>query len=162
VTSERGVPPYTARGKVEGENWQAVADALNARMNQKRMGQQALATASGVSVATLRQLQRGAHGRRVQDATLAAIARALDWPDDHLVRVLVPGKQPEQPAAATSGRRAGRGGAGTGTDRQILAVLLRIEQRLADLSERIAPAGAAGATQPGRARGNDDGPTPAE
>lgn len=156
MTNARGIPPYTARGKVEGEDWQAVADALNARMNQKRMGQQALATASGVSVATLRQLQRGAHGRRVQDATLAAVARALDWPDDHLVRLLVRGAQP---AEATSGRRASRGGSGAGTDRQILAVLLRIEQRLADLSECLTPAGA---PQADRARGNDNGPAPAE
>ncbi|CUU53988.1 Helix-turn-helix domain-containing protein [Parafrankia irregularis] len=138
MTNTRGVPPYTARGKVEGEDWQAVADALNERMSQKRMGQQALATASGVSVATLRQLQRGAHGRRVQDVTLTAVARALDWPDDHLVHVLVRGEKPEE---ATSGRRTARGGSGAGTDRQILAVLLRIEHRLADLSERIAPTG---------------------
>lgn len=156
MTNARGIPPYTARGKVEGEDWQAVADALNARMNQKRMGQQALATTSGVSVATLRQLQRGAHGRRVQDATLIAIARALDWPDDHLIRVLVHG---EQPAESTSDRRATRREAGAGTDRQILAVLLRIEQRLADLSERIAPGGA---LQPDRAHSDDNGPTPAE
>ncbi|WP_050795902.1 helix-turn-helix transcriptional regulator [Parafrankia sp. EUN1f] len=156
MTNTRGIPPYTARGKVEGEDWQAVADALNARMNQKRMGQQALATASGVSVATLRQLQRGAHGRRVQDATLTAIARALDWPDDHLTRVLVHGSQPTETAPA---RPTNRREPGVGTDRQILAVLLRIEQRLADLSERIAPVGA---TQDDRARGNDDGPTPAE
>jgi hypothetical protein len=43
---------------------------------------------SGVSVATLRQLQHGMTGRRAQNNTLAAISRALDWPDDQLIRVL--------------------------------------------------------------------------
>jgi transcriptional regulator with XRE-family HTH domain len=124
------VPPHTARGPAEGEDWQAVADALNARMAARRIGQQALATASGVSVATLRQLQHGAQGRRVQNATLAAVARALDWPDDHLVRVLLGDRQATDPASPA--------GSST-TDRQILAVLLRIEQRLADISERIPP-----------------------
>ncbi|WP_026239749.1 helix-turn-helix domain-containing protein [Parafrankia discariae] len=152
MTNKRGIPPYTARGRVEGEDWQAVADALNARMTRKRMGQQALATASGVSVATLRQLQHGAQGRRVQDATLAAVARALDWPDDHLTRILV---HAEEPSETTSGQSEDR--AGTPINRQILAVLLRIEQRLTDLSERIAP------TDPPRTNsGNDNGPVPTE
>ncbi len=115
---------YTARGRVEGEDWQAVADALNVRMAAQRVGQQALATASGVSVATLRQIQHGAHGRRVQNATLSAIARALGWPDDHLIRVLV-GNQPQD----TTDR---------GTDREILAGIERIEDQLADLSRRMA------------------------
>ncbi|WP_239382333.1 helix-turn-helix domain-containing protein [Frankia sp. CIT1] len=115
---------YTARGRVEGEDWQAVADALNARMAARRIGQQALATASGVSVATLRQVQHGAHGRRVQNATLSAIARALDWPDDYLIGVLVGNRVSDTPGHAT--------------DQEILAGIGRIEQRLDDLSHRLA------------------------
>jgi DNA-binding Xre family transcriptional regulator len=90
----RGMPApgtegvYTARGHVEGEDWAAVATAVNARMAQLRIGQQDLANRSGVSVSTLRQVQHGA-GRRVQNKTLTAIARALDWPDDHLADVLL-------------------------------------------------------------------------
>jgi len=80
---------YTARGPATGESWPAVAAALNARMAERRTGQKALSEASGVSVATLRQLQRGTSTRRVQNATLQAIARALDWPDDHLIDVLL-------------------------------------------------------------------------
>ncbi len=115
---------YTARGRVEGENWQAVADALNARMAALRIGQQALATASGVSVATLRQIQHGAHGRRVQNTTLTAIAHALDWPDDHLIRILIGNRVSEA--------------LGHTTAREILAGIDRIEQQLADLSRRLA------------------------
>jgi DNA-binding Xre family transcriptional regulator len=80
---------YTARGPVDGESWPAVAAALNARMAERRIGQKVLSEASGVSVATLRQLQRGTSGRRVQNPTLQAIARALDWPENHLIDVLL-------------------------------------------------------------------------
>ncbi len=124
MTNKDGIPPYTARGRVEGENWQAVADALNTRMAARRIGQQSLATASGVSVATLRQVQHGSHARRVQNATLTAIARALDWPDDHLIRVLVGKHVPDS--------------FGPATDQEILAGIGRIEQRLDDLARRLA------------------------
>src|SRR4051794_18610234 len=79
---------YTARGQVDGEDWTSVSRALNDRMAARRIGQQELAQLSGVSVSTLRQLQHGA-GRRVQNRTLAAICAALDWPEDHLLGVLV-------------------------------------------------------------------------
>jgi transcriptional regulator with XRE-family HTH domain len=90
---------YTARGPVEGEDWSAVAHALNERMAARRMGQQELAAASGVSVSTLRQLQHGVTGRRVQNKTLTAIADALGWPTDHLVRILLADEPPQGPAA---------------------------------------------------------------
>src|SRR3954468_18819655 len=87
--ADRKAPPvYTARGQVEGEDWAAVATALNERMAARRVGQQELATLSGVSVSTLRQVQHGA-GRRVQNKTLAAISRALDWPEGYLTDVLL-------------------------------------------------------------------------
>ncbi|MBL7502020.1 hypothetical protein I6A84_02505 [Frankia sp. CNm7] len=76
-----------------GEDWAAVAGALNARMALCRMGQHRLAEASGISVATVRLLQCGTGRRRTRDATLAALSRALGWPDGHLVHVLL-GQQP--------------------------------------------------------------------
>jgi DNA-binding Xre family transcriptional regulator len=86
-------PPgvYTARGQVAGEDWTAVAHALNQRMAALRIGQQELTERSGVSVSTVRQLQHGA-GRRVQNRTLAAISTALDWPEDHLTGLLLAGR----------------------------------------------------------------------
>lgn len=95
---------YTARGPVEGEDWAAVAHALNERMASRRIGQQDLATASGVSVSTLRQLQHGVTGRRVQNKTLAAVARALGWPDDHLVRTLLREEAPADTQGPTGGQ----------------------------------------------------------
>ncbi|WP_239341062.1 helix-turn-helix transcriptional regulator [Frankia sp. CiP3] len=118
------VPVHTARGPRPNEDWTAVADTVNARMAQQRIGQKALADTSGVSVATLRRIQHGAHGRRVQNTTLTAIARALDWPDDHLIRVLQAGGTPTS--------------VGQPTEREILAGIDRIEQRLDDVCRRLA------------------------
>lgn len=99
--AERRFPPvYTSRGAVEGEDWQAVAAALNERMAARRIGQQDLAARSGVSVSTIRQVQHGA-GRRVQNKTLSALSLALDWLENHLATTLMTGtttKRPEQVA----------------------------------------------------------------
>jgi transcriptional regulator with XRE-family HTH domain len=120
-------PPHRASG---GEDWQAVTDALNARMAERRMTQQALAKASGVSVATLRLLQRGVKGRRVQDANLAAVSRALGWPDGHLLSVLL-ADAPADPArpgtAAPEPRRC-----------DMHETLLRMEAQLAAMDGRLA------------------------
>ncbi|WP_322778860.1 helix-turn-helix transcriptional regulator [Frankia sp. Cas4] len=118
-------PVYTARGAIVGEDWAAVADAANQRMAVRRIGQQELADVSGVSVSTVRQIQHGGNGRRVQNKTLIALARALGWPDDHLIRVLVGNQVSDAPADAT-------------TEREILAGIDRIEQRLDDVSRRLA------------------------
>ncbi|MBT0773168.1 helix-turn-helix transcriptional regulator [Kineosporia sp. J2-2] len=122
--AERGTPSvYTARGQVDGEDWPAVAAALNERMAARRIGQQELARLSGVSVSTLRMLQHGA-SRRVQNKTLEAIARALDWPEDHLIDILVTAHQPaslRQPH-----------------DEPTAVVLSRIEWQLRDVSDRLA------------------------
>jgi len=116
---------YRARGPVDGEDWAAVAAALNDQMARRRIGQQDLARISGVSVSTLRELQHGA-GRRVQNKTLTAIARALGWPDDHLIRVLL------------AGPRATADGAREPTSGEILAVLVRVEDRLTEVLTRLA------------------------
>ncbi|WP_261559820.1 helix-turn-helix domain-containing protein [Frankia tisae] len=107
------------------EDWPAVGRAIDTRMRERRVSQQALAAASGVSVATLRELRLGTTGRRAQDSTLAAIARALDWPDDHLFVVLL-GRTPRAMALAPPP-----------IDRQILDVLLRIERQMAHIGARL-------------------------
>jgi DNA-binding Xre family transcriptional regulator len=122
--ADRNAPPvYTSRGQVEGEDWAAVAAALNERMAARRVGQQDLATLSGVSVSTVRQVQHGA-GRRVQNKTLNAISRALDWPEGYLADVLLSSQRPEsvEPEQA---------------DDQVIDVLRRIEQRLSEICCRL-------------------------
>jgi DNA-binding Xre family transcriptional regulator len=114
---------YTSRGQVDGEDWAAVAVALNERMAARRVGQQELATLSGVSVSTLRQVQHGA-GRRVQNKTLAAISRALDWPEGYLADVLVSDHRSEPVAPPPK-------------DDSVLEALHRIEDRLIEISNRL-------------------------
>jgi DNA-binding Xre family transcriptional regulator len=88
MTGRRGSPRARAGLPAEnGEDWQTVARAINERMALRRIGQQELADLAGISVSTLRLVQHGAN-RRVRNKTLAAIARALGWPDDHLQNIL--------------------------------------------------------------------------
>jgi DNA-binding Xre family transcriptional regulator len=115
---------YTSRGQVDGEDWAAVAVALNERMAARRVGQQELATLSGVSVSTLRQVQHGA-GRRVQNKTLAAISRALDWPEGYLADVLLSGRQ-DEPLERLD------------PEDTVLEALHRVEERLREMSQQLA------------------------
>jgi DNA-binding Xre family transcriptional regulator len=116
---------YRSRGPADGEDWGAVAVELNRQMARRRIGQQDLARISGVSVSTLRQLQHGA-GRRVQNKTLTAIARALGWPDEHLIHVLLSGnyQADDEDCGSASG--------------EILAVLVRVEDQLTEVLGRLA------------------------
>lgn len=74
------------------KDWQAVADAINTRMEQLDMTQAELAKRSGVAVATLRQIQHAVPKRR-SPRTLADISEALRWPPTHLEKV-ADGEQP--------------------------------------------------------------------
>ncbi|MCM3884798.1 helix-turn-helix domain-containing protein [Frankia sp. R82] len=86
-----GVNAPDGRRDTDGEDWTAVAVAITERMAARRISQQELADRAGIAVSTLRLVQHGAK-RRVRTRTLTSISRALDWPDDHLVRVLTAGQ----------------------------------------------------------------------
>lgn len=126
MTDARGSDVYTARGPVEGEDWAAVAAAVNERMASKRIGQQELATLSGVSVSTLRHVQHGA-GRRVQNKTLTAISKALGWPEGHLSEILVQARNQDQSTATAPGV----------ADQAVLQALQNIDARLGEIVERL-------------------------
>ena len=64
-------------------NWQAVADAINARLAERGMTQKGLAEESGVSTATLRKIQKAEPGDRGRPV-LMALSVALAWPPGHL------------------------------------------------------------------------------
>lgn len=114
---------YTSRGPAAGENWQAVAEALNERMAACRIGQQELSQRCGVSVSTLRAIQHGARSRRVQNKTLAAISRALDWPEDYLTRTLLATGEPPSTAEDPG---------------HISVVVVRLDERLREINQRLA------------------------
>ena len=127
MAEARDRPVYTARGPVDGEDWSAVAAVVNERMAARRIGQQELAQLSGVSVSTLRQVQHGA-GRRVQNKTLAAISRALGWPDDHLSVILLSSNAgPRRTTEANAGRNV-----------ETAESVRRLEACLDEICERLA------------------------
>lgn len=88
-----------------GKDWGAVADAINGRLEELGMTQRELAERSGVSVATLRQLQHNNRPRRRNPRTLEAVSVGLRLPLDYLARVLE-GGDAEPPADAGSLRVA--------------------------------------------------------
>ena len=67
-------------------DWQAVADAINTRSAERGLTQKALADLSGVSVATLRKLQKAEPGDRGRPV-LMALSVALGWAPGHLQAV---------------------------------------------------------------------------
>lgn len=71
-----------------GKDWQAVADAITDRLAELEMTQQELADRSGLSVTTIRQLQRNYSARKRSSRTLADISEGLRWPPNHLARIL--------------------------------------------------------------------------
>lgn len=86
-------------------NWAAVAEAINTRLAELKMTQQELAHRSGVSVATLRELQRNYQPKRRSPRTLAAISEGLRWPPHYLSRVL-DGAQSAEPEGEVDALRA--------------------------------------------------------
>lgn len=69
-------------------NWQAVAVAVTTRMEELGITQRELAERTGVSAATLRQIQNNYGPRRRSPRTLSAISTGLRWPAEHLKAVL--------------------------------------------------------------------------
>src|SRR5690242_14561340 len=74
------------RGGQVARDWQAVADAINTRSAERGLTQKALADLSGVSVATLRKLQKAEPGDRGRPV-LMALSVALGWAPGHLQAV---------------------------------------------------------------------------
>lgn len=80
------------------KDWQAVAAAVNTRLAERAMTQKALADASGVSVATLRKLQKAEPGDRGRPL-LVAVSVALGWTPGHLEAVADGGASLDDPSA---------------------------------------------------------------
>lgn len=101
--------------------WAAVADAINGRMAELGWLQKDLERESQVSVATLRDLQRGVKTSYRPDS-LAKVSRALGWPSNALWRVA---QGDGLPAEVTS------------NDDDLLEELDAISRRLASVRRRI-------------------------
>lgn len=70
------------------QDWPAVGAAIRARLDDRGMTMTELATRSGVSLTTVRELVHVLNERRRQPRTLASLSSALGWPADHLGAVL--------------------------------------------------------------------------
>lgn len=70
------------------QDWAAVAATLRDRLDEQGMTMTELATRSGVSLTTVRELVHVLNTRRRQPRVLASLSSALGWPADHLGSVL--------------------------------------------------------------------------
>ncbi|HYZ36189.1 MAG TPA: XRE family transcriptional regulator [Pseudonocardiaceae bacterium] len=70
------------------EDWVAVANAINERVNELGWRQRELAQRSHVSQAIVRELQHHTVERRRSARTLEALSVALGWHPQHLAAVL--------------------------------------------------------------------------
>ena len=70
------------------KDWDAVATAIQSRLDELDMTQAELAARAGVALMTVRELQHNLTARRRSPRTLAAVSEALGWPSDQIVRIL--------------------------------------------------------------------------
>ncbi|MFI0470925.1 helix-turn-helix domain-containing protein [Saccharopolyspora sp. 5N102] len=105
------------------KDWAAVAAAINTRLADLDMTQRELAERSGVSTATLRQLQAPETypPKRRTPRLLAAISSALRWPQDRIAQIL----EGQTPAGETET-------ASTRSDFQ------ELQREVAELRDRVA------------------------
>jgi hypothetical protein len=83
------------------EDWAAVANAINERVNELGWRQRELAQRSHVSQAIVRELQHHTVERRRSARTLEALSVTLGWHPQHLVAVLR-GRTPPEPGEPIS------------------------------------------------------------
>ncbi|WP_300010594.1 XRE family transcriptional regulator [Pseudonocardia sp.] len=72
----------------ERDDWDAVARAIQNRLDETRSTQMEIASRARVSLTTLRELQHNLNPRRRRPQTLSAVSAALGWPAGYLAQVL--------------------------------------------------------------------------
>jgi hypothetical protein len=107
------------------EDWNAVAKAINERVNELGWRQRELAERSRVSQAIVRELQHHTVERRRSTRTLESLSVTLGWHPQHLDAVLH-GRRPPEPNEPV-------------TDREdtLWSRLDALEQRLDEITERL-------------------------
>lgn len=76
-------------------DWAAVADAINARMDELGLSQRELQELSNVSKATVREIRKNIKPRNRKERILEALSKALGWHEDYLTAVLQRRTPPE-------------------------------------------------------------------
>ncbi len=77
-----------------GEDWSAVAQAINERMTELGISQTELVKRSHLSKAIVREVQHNVVQRRRSARTLEALSIALEWHPGHLAAVLFSRRPP--------------------------------------------------------------------
>jgi plasmid maintenance system antidote protein VapI len=107
------------------EDWAAVAEAINERVNELRWRQGELAQRSHVSRATVRELQHHVVERRRSARTLEALSTALGWHPQHIEAVLHGRRPPELTEPVTT------------NGENPWSRMDALEQHLSDITERL-------------------------
>lgn len=91
-------------------DWAAVADAINARMDELGLNQRELQELSNVSKATVREIRKNIKPRNRKARILESLSKALDWHEDHLTAIREGRTPPERgkPFAKSPDDIAGR------------------------------------------------------
>lgn len=107
------------------EDWAAVAEAINERVNELGWRQGELAERSHVSRATVREIQHHIVERRRSARTLEALSIALGWHPQHIEAVL---RRHQPPEVAEPTTRNGE---------SLWSRMDALERRLSDITERL-------------------------
>lgn len=107
------------------EDWVAVAEAINERVNELGWRQGELAERSHVSRATVRELQHHIVERRRSARTLEALSTALGWHPQHIEAVLR-GRRPPEPTEPV-----------TNNGENPWSRMDALERHLSDITERL-------------------------
>lgn len=110
------------------EDWESVAEAINARLRALGMTQRELVESSKVSIAVVRELQRNTVQRRRSRRTLEALSLALGWHPRHLEAV-AHGRRPPEPGDPVHYAE------GDGSANRIAAVEARLEELAGQIAE---------------------------
>jgi hypothetical protein len=107
------------------EDWAAVAEAINVRVNELGWRQGELAERSHVSRATVRELQHHVVERRRSARTLAALSITLGWHPHHIDAVLH-GRRPPEPTEPV-----------TKNGESLSSRMESLEQHLSEITDRL-------------------------
>ena len=116
-----------------GQGWAEVARLLRQRIADLGLTQFDLASKSGVSIATIRELLH-AKPRQRSPRTLSAVSEALGWPSGQIAEIVQGGKPPIAEAQPASGSDVGA------ELRAIREELVRINRRIEFLEAERAEA----------------------
>ncbi|MGH3976916.1 MAG: helix-turn-helix domain-containing protein [Pseudonocardiaceae bacterium] len=107
------------------EDWTAVAEAINERVNELGWRQGELAERSHVSRATVREIQHHIVERRRSARTLEALSSTLGWHPHHIEAVLR-GRRAPEPTEPT-----------TRNSESLWSRMDALEQHLSEITDRL-------------------------